>query len=116
MRVKLSEKYKTEREDICNKLLSIIELDSNNSFLLDVLDNDVEKQTAILNMKDEIQKYFACSGIASFKPGFDCKRPYLSVVRGILRNQGYTFISSDAEYRTPEGLKRTVRYVIFRNN
>ena len=36
-------------------------------FLLCELDNDIEKQTAILNMKEEIQKCFACSEISSFK-------------------------------------------------
>jgi hypothetical protein len=33
MRVKLSEKYKDERETICNKILEILDLDENNSFL-----------------------------------------------------------------------------------
>ena len=91
MRVKLCEKYKQEREEICKKLIDILKLDSNNSFLLCDLDADLEKQTAIMNMKEEIQKCFACSEISSFKPNFECKRPYLNIVRGILRKQGYTF-------------------------
>ena len=45
-------------------------------------------------MKEEIQKCFACSEISSFKPNFDCKRPYLNIVRGILRKQGYIFNGS----------------------
>jgi hypothetical protein len=39
MRIKLSEKYQKEREDICDKIISILELDENNSFLLCELDN-----------------------------------------------------------------------------
>ena len=97
MRVKLCDKYIVEREDICKKLIDIIKLDSNNSFMLSELDADIEKQTAILNMKDEIQKCFACSEISSFKPNFECKRPYLNIIKGILRKQGYTFIG----YREP---------------
>ena len=89
MRVKLCEKYKQEREDICKKLINILQLDSNNSFLLCELDVDLEKQTAIMNMKEEIQKCFACSTISSFKPNFDCKRPYLNIVKSILRQQNY---------------------------
>ena len=58
MRIKLSEKYQTERED------------NNKSFLLCDLDNDTEKQNKIIEMKEEIQKYFACSTISSFKPIF----------------------------------------------
>ena len=34
MRVKLSEKYKNERENICNNILEILDLDDNNSILL----------------------------------------------------------------------------------
>jgi hypothetical protein len=114
MRVKLCEKYKIEREELCKKLLAILNLDENNSFLLCDLDADIEKQTAILNMKEEIQKCFACSTISSFKPNFDCKRPYLNVVRGILRKQGYTFISTDIKIN--DVVKRTKKYLIFRNN
>lgn len=74
MRIKLCDKYNNEREEICKKLIDILKLDMNNSFLLSDLDDNVEIQTEILNMKDEIQKCFACSNISSFKPNFDCKR------------------------------------------
>lgn len=115
MRVKLCEKYKSEREDICKKIISILQLDANNSFLLSDLDADKEKQTAILNMKEEIQRCFACSEISSFKPNFECKRPYLNIVRGILRKQGYVFISTDLDIKINDVVKRTTKYVIFRN-
>lgn len=115
MRVKLCDKYKIEREDICNQIISILQLDANNSFLLSDLDADKEKQTAILNMKEEIQKCFACSEISSFKPNFECKRPYLNIVRGILRKQGYVFISTDLDIKINDVVKRTTKYVIFRN-
>lgn len=116
MRVKLCEKYKNEREEICKKLIDILKLDANNSFLLSDLDKDIEKQMAIMNMKEEIQKYFACSTISSFKPNFDCKRPYLNIVRGILRQQGYNFISTDLDIKINDVIKRTTKYIIFRNN
>ena len=87
MRIKLSEKFPIEREEICNKIISILELDENKSFLLCELDNDIEKQNKILEMKEERQKYFSVSCISSFRPNFDCKRPYLNIVRSILRKQ-----------------------------
>ena len=115
MRVKLCEKYKTEREDICKRIIDILKLDANNSFLLSDLDADAEKQMAILNMKEEIQKCFACSEISSFKPNFECKRPYLNIARGILRKQGYTFLSTDIDIKINDVVKRTTKYIIFRN-
>jgi hypothetical protein len=117
MRVKLCDKYKNEREEICKKLIDILKLDINNSFLLADLDADTEKQTAILNMKEEIQKCFACSTISSFKPNFDCKRPYLNIVKSILRQQNYLFNGISIVIKLENGdSKTTKKYHIFRNN
>ena len=117
MRIKLSEKYQAEREDICARLISILQLDNNNSFLLCDLDNNIEKQQKILEMKDEIQKYFACSTISSFKPGFECKRPYLNIVRSILRKQDYIFDCGTTFTKIENGVYKTsTKYKVFRNN
>jgi hypothetical protein len=48
MRIKLSEKYSNKREEVCSKIISMIYLDENKSFLLCDLDNDIEKQQKIL--------------------------------------------------------------------
>ena len=117
MRVKLSEKYQKEREDICNRLLDILQLKEDKTFLLCDLDEDIIKQEKILAMKDEIQKYFAGYELSPIKPNFECKRPYLNIIRGILRKQGYNFISNDHSIKQDEEyVKRTIKYFIFRNN
>ena len=117
MRTKLCDKYKVEREDICKRLIEILKLDDNNSFLLCDLDTDTEKQGKIMAMKDEIQKCFACSTISSFKPNFECKRPYLNMVRSILRQQNYLINGSSIVIKLENGeLKSTKKYHIFRNN
>jgi hypothetical protein len=117
MRIKLSEKYKNEREDICKKIISILELKEDNFFLLCELDEDIEKQNKILELKEEIKKYFACSTISSFKPNFECKRPYLNIIRSILRKQNYTFVGDDIFFRKQDGTYiKTMRYKTFRNN
>ena len=82
MRIKLSEKYQNEREDICNKLINILNLGEDKTFLLCDLDSDLEKQDKIMGLKSEIQTYFACSNMAVYKPNVKCKRPYLSVLYG----------------------------------
>jgi len=115
MRIKLSEKYQNERKEICNKIIIILNLTENNSFLLSDLDNNIEKQNKILDMKDEIQKYFAVSTISSFKPNFECKRPYLNIIRSILRMQHYEFKGNDYWQKFENGmLKRTIIYKITR--
>jgi hypothetical protein len=50
-RIKLSEQYHVEREELCKKLIEIV----GTEFLLCELDENVEKQASILAMKDEIQ-------------------------------------------------------------
>jgi len=117
MRIILSEKYQKEREDICDEIISILELDENKSFLLCELDNDIEKQKKILEMKKDIQKYFSVSCISSFRPNFECKRPYLNIVRSILRKQNYIFERSEIEKSKNDGsFFRSTKYKIFRNN
>ena len=112
-RIKLSEQYKNEREELCEKLIEI----TGNEFLLSELDENLEKQAAILALKDEIQKCFACSEISAFKTNFECKRPYLNIVRGILRKHGYIFIGSAIVLKLENGeSKSTKKYNIFRNN
>jgi hypothetical protein len=114
MRTKLSDKYQTEREVICNKIIEIL---GNKTFILCDLDEDIEKQNKILELKPEIQQYFACSTISSFKPNFECKRPYLNIIRGILRKQNYTFIGNDISIKQPDSsYKRSIKYVLFRDN
>ena len=115
MRIKLSEKYQNEREDICNKIITILELKEDNTFLLYELDDNIEKQNKILELKEEIQKYFACSTISSFKPNFECKRPYLNIIRSILRKQNYTFIGNDYTIKINNIPTKTIKYIIFRN-
>ena len=51
MRIKLSEQYAEEREQICKKLIDILELDANNSILLCDLDADTAKQQAIVTKR-----------------------------------------------------------------
>jgi hypothetical protein len=117
MRQKLSELYKNEREEICIKLIKILNLDNNNCFLLSELDTNLEKQNEIINMKDEIKKYFECSTISSFKPKFKCKRPYLNIVRSILRKQNFIIEGNDYCVKYSDGLqKRTIMYNISRIN
>lgn len=116
MRIKLSDKYQNEREEICNKIITILELKEDNTFLLYELDDNIEKQNKILELKEEIQKYFACSTISSFKPNFECKRPYLNIIRSILRKQNYKFIGNDYTIKINNIPKKTIKYIIFRNN
>jgi hypothetical protein len=111
--IKLSEKYKKEREEICNKILDII----GTEFTLYDLDNNIEKQQQILSLKDDIQKYFAVSCIAAYKPSLDgnVKRNYLIIVKFIIKQFGYEIKSSSYLKNERNGhYKRTTKYKIIK--
>jgi hypothetical protein len=115
MRIKLSEKYKNEREQLCEQIIDIINLDETGCFLLSEIDENNDKQNKIIDLKDKIKQIFAVSTISSFKPNFVCKRPYLNIIRSILRQQGYIFEGKDCEFKISENIyKRTIKYKIFR--
>jgi hypothetical protein len=118
MRNKLCEKFHKEREEICQKIISIIELDESQSFYLCELDNDLKKQQNILDLKEDIQKYFAVSSISPFKSNITTtKRDYLNIVRGILKQQNYKFISNNCVMKNEDGTKKkTTKYFVIKNN
>jgi hypothetical protein len=116
MRQKLSEKYQAEREAVCNKIIGILELDENNSILLCDLEKDLVKQQKILDMKDEIKQYFAVSCLSPYKPNVTCNRPYINIIRGILRMQNYNFEGTTLITSLKDGkYTSTTKYKIFRN-
>ena len=78
-----------ERELICQRIISILELDESSSYMLCKLDADKEKQDRILEMKERIRRTFPVSQLSMFKPSRGCKRPYSSLIRVVLRTQGY---------------------------
>jgi len=108
--------YYKEQEEICNRILAILELDHRNSFVRSEIDNNEEKQQQIMDMKPEIKKYFACAKMAAFKPNFYVKRPYMSIVRGVLHTQGYNIVSKRFLATIDRNvLRQSIRYVITRN-
>ena len=113
MRAKNAELYYDERERICTRLIDILQLDQNNTFLLKDLDEDIEKQQDILNLKDDIRQVFCVSKLAPYKAA-ECKRPYIIILRNILRMQGYTFEGKTAVIDVDQTgkLTTTTRYKI----
>ena len=97
-------------------IINILQLSDDNSFLLSEFDADTEKQNAILNMKDEIQKYFAVSALAPYIPSRECNRPALCIAKGILRQQGYFFEGKTCSHKFDGGCERTTKYFVFKKS
>lgn len=77
-------KYIIEQTNILDKLLEILNYNNDYSFYLYDLDNKTDLQKSILNLSDDIRKYYpssSCMGVNGKK----CKRPYLSIIRYIMK-------------------------------
>lgn len=112
MRLK-RELYKNEQLEIMNEILSIIQLDSNNSITLYELDNDIIKQKKILNLLPDIKKYFKCNCVKSLLKPEKVKRVYLSLIRYIIKLE-YTMISTQFLIYNGENKIRTMKYIFIK--
>lgn len=111
--IKLSERYKKEREEICNKLIELV----GTEFILSELDNNPELQQKIRDLKDDIKKYYAVSSLAVYRSNFPVvKRDYLNLIRFVYRQHGYRFFNQEHIIHGENGyIKRTVKYNVQKN-
>jgi hypothetical protein len=102
--------YKKEQEKICDKIITILQLDEENSIILSNLDNDKEKQDKILALIPDIRKYFSFSMIIGASTPEKAKRPYLSIIRQLTKKK-YKMKSYDYRIREGKYELRTKKYV-----
>jgi len=98
--------YKQEQDEIINKIIDILELDNENSIILYNLDNDKDKQNKILELIQEIRKYYSFSTIIGASEPTKAKRPYLSIIKQITKSK-YKINSYD--YRIKQEDKEDIR-------
>ncbi len=105
-------KYKKEQQEILDKLLNILNYNNDHTFYLYDLDNKAELRENILGLSDDIIKYYpssSCMGVNGKK----CKRPYLSIIRYILKfhNKELYFMDFTLEIDNKKTI-RTKKYKI----
>jgi len=109
MRLK-SELYPKEQLEILNKIVTILNIQKQPSITLLDLDNDAEKQNAIMELLPDIYKYFSKSYIEGAKRPGRVKRPWLSILKAILKIK-YTIVTSGYNLTLPNGNRfQTVKY------
>lgn len=99
-------KYKTEQKNILTKLLDILGYNTSKTFLLYDLDNDLETQEKITNLCEDIKKYYPSSSCIGTN-GKKCNRPYLSIIRYILKHNNMKLYSMN--YVIPTDNKKYIR-------
>ena len=86
MRLK-SELYKTEQNEIIDKIISILDLGNKNIYTLYELDNNLEIQTKIMFLIPEIRKWFSFNNMKSVGEPERIKRPWLSIIKHLKNNE-----------------------------
>jgi len=108
--------YKNEQEQIKNKVLEILEITQDkNFFTLYELDNNMEKQNAILALESECEKYFACGQWTYFRNKMkdnNKDRPYLLLSRNILSACNVDFYNKNTTLTIDNIKHSTVKYFI----
>ena len=110
MRLK-SELYKKEQEEICDKIIEILDLPETNTITLYELDNDKEKQTKIIELIPDIRKYFSFNSIKAVGEPHRIKRPWLSIIKQITKLK-YTITAKDHRIKIGDSIERTILYRI----
>jgi hypothetical protein len=104
--IKKEHKYKKEQEELLNKLLLILNYNNDYTFYLYDLDNKIELQNSIIGLSDDIRKYYPSSTCIGVN-GQNCKRPYLSIIRYIMKYNNKELYFMD--YTLETGYKKTIR-------
>ena len=102
--------YKKEQGEICDKIISILNLDGDKSITLYELDNDKVKQQLILDLIPDIRKYFTISNMVGIADTANMKRPWFSIIRSITKLK-YKMLHSDYVKKINDSKVRTTKYI-----
>lgn len=109
--IKRNIKYKKEQIIVLNKLLEILNYNNDYIFYLYDLDNNINLQNTILDLTNEIKEYYPsskCNGINGKK----CKRPYLSIIKFLLKIHNKELYRMDHIIKINNKNIRTIKYKI----
>lgn len=108
------ELYPEEQKIIKEELLELLGLDEHQSVLLNDLDVNITKQQQIMNLLPRIRTFFSMSRITAFAYPESAKRPWLSIIRHLLKDD-YDMVSADWRIKLEDGSSlRTKRYYFHR--
>lgn len=90
------DKYDHERNELLQKLYNILEIThENNKFSLKELDQNIEKQNAIIELENDVKKYFIITGWGYFSnKKRESKRKFLSLIKCIVKAMNVQMITS----------------------
>lgn len=108
-----SELYGKQQHEMIQKMIDILQLDSEASITLWHLDRDIKKQKKLMELIPEIRKWFASCNIRGVSDPHLVKRPWLSMIKQIIGKE-YDIINVDFRIYTEKPTVRTKKYTFLR--
>ncbi len=106
--------FTKERQELLQKMLNILGItEENKMFSLKKLDEDPEKQKQILDLVEDIKKYFICSKWTFFDhKEREIKRNYLSLIKAVFRDMKVKMYSTFVHKKIDDVVKCETIYIL----
>ena len=115
----ITQQHLQKRLEIVQKLFDILKInDANNKFYLRELDNNLEMQSQIMALENDIKECFICSDWSCFKKKDGLKRLALSMIKYIFKNMNYEMLATKHTLKDETGktIGQELVYVILQKN
>lgn len=103
--------YKSEQSQIISDLYSILIPNDLDFFILYDLEHDLIKIQSIMDLFPKIKQFFTMSNLPALAYPENCKRPYLSVAKILLKKR-YKIISAECRIKEQSKTLRTMKYTL----
>ena len=84
-------RFVNERKKIVNDIIKTIGITKENNTMI-VKNMRTTIQQTILDMEDDIRKYFNAGGWHVFKKGIEVERPFLSIIKKVMNEMGIELV------------------------
>lgn len=111
-----SKKFKKERKEILEKIYNIIGLDKEDYFYSHIINSSEEIQNEILNLSEDIMKYYATSTWSAFKRIEVVENKTLSLIKSILKENNIIISSKQDRIQIGNKMINTTLYKIEKIN
>lgn len=93
---------KEKQKEVLEKIFAILNInDINKTFSLKELDSNLDKQTAILGLEEEIKEAFCYSTWTCFRRNI--KRKWLSMIKYVMKDMEKNLISTNKAFKNDSG-------------
>jgi len=100
-----------QQKNVLDKLLKII----GDENILYNFDKNDKLQKEIMNLTDDVKKYYACSNCSAIN-NKNCKKPYLTLLKFIMKKHGCKIKSSDHTIKLDSNIFIRTKIYKFINN